>query len=484
MKEKYDIIIIGAGVIGCAVASKLSAYKARIAVLESAHDLACGASKANSGIVHGGFDALPGTKKAFFNVLGCALTEWESKRLDFPYRKNGSMVLAFDKEEEKTLHTLMERGIKNRVPGLSIISREQARGLESGISEKVTAALLCTSSGIVSPYEETLAYAENACVNGAEFFFDTRVTGVTGRDKEMSVRTANGEIYTARAVINCAGVHADEICAAYEGRDKEKMPRFEITPRRGEYILMDKTEGNKTERTLFHTPTALGKGILVTPTVHGNLLIGPTADDIEDKDDARTTSAGGERVFAGARKSVPSLSLKAAITRFSGVRAHPSGDDFIVGKAFDGWYNAAGIESPGLTCAPAIGRFLAEEAADDLCLSVNKEYISERKGIRAFAAMDEEERAQAVARDPAFGRIVCRCEQVTEAEIVDAIRRPLGARDLDGIKRRTRAGMGRCQSGFCMPRTAEILARELGIDVCAVTKCGGGSFMAEGHIDE
>ena len=227
MKEKDDIVMIGAGVIGCAVASKLSAYKARIAVLESAHDLACGASKANSGIVHGGFDALPGTKKAVFNVLGCALTEWESKRLDFPYRKNGSMVLAFDKEEEKTLHTLMERGIKNRVPGLSIISGEQARGLESGISEKVTAALLCTSAGIVSPYEETLAYAENACVNGAEFFFDTRVTGVTGRDKEMSVRTANGEIYTARAVINCAGVHADEICAAYEGRDKEKMPRFE-----------------------------------------------------------------------------------------------------------------------------------------------------------------------------------------------------------------------------------------------------------------
>lgn len=236
--------------------------------------------------------------------------------------------------------------------------------------------------------------------------------------------------------------------------------------------------------TLFHTPTAMGKGILVTPTVHGNLLLGPTADDIGDKEDADTTSSGGERVLAGAKKSVPSILPKTAITRFSGVRAHPSSEDFIIGRAFEGWYNLAGIESPGLTCAPALGKYMAQMIADDYNFEEDKDYIAERKGIRAFAAMSYEERARAIAENPLYGKIVCRCEQVTEAEIVQSIRRPLGARDMDGVKRRTRAGMGRCQSGFCMPRVAEIIARELNIDINEVTKFGGASYMTEGYIDE
>ena len=484
MKEKYDVAIIGAGVIGCAVASFLSAFEGDVVVLESAHDIACGASKANSGIVHGGFDALPGTLKAKFNVLGCAAMESESRRLDFPYRNNGSMVLAFDESEKEILNVLFERGIKNGVKGLKILSGEEARKREPDLSEKVVAALLCASAGITSPYEMTAAYGENACENGAEFFFEKRAVKIRQEGEWLAVFTQTGESTRVRAVVNCAGVHADEVCAAYEGAHEKEMPVFKITPRRGEYILFDKTEGSRVNSTLFHTPTRLGKGILVTPTVHGNLLAGPTADDIGEKDDVRTTAEGGARVSEGAKKSVPSLDMRTAITRFAGVRAHPSGDDFILGKAFDGWYNAAGIESPGLTCAPAIGKFLAQEIAGELSLKEKSNYIGERKAIRAFAAMSSEERAEAIKRDPAYGRIVCRCEQVTEAEIVASIRRPLGARDLDGIKRRTRAGMGRCQSGFCMPRTAEILARELGKDINQTTKFGGGSLMTEGYIDE
>ena len=436
MKD-FDVIIIGGGVIGCALASRLSSYTCNVAVLERANDVACGASKANSGIVHGGFDAKEGSLKAKFNVLGCAMMEQEAKRLDFPYRRNGSMVLAFGKDEESTLHSLYERGVKNGAQGLGI---------------------------------------------RAEFYFNACVTSIERKDKKFVVITENGEKYIARAVVNCAGVHADDICRAYKG--SEKMPEFTITPRRGEYILMDKTEGGRTSATLFHTPTALGKGILVTPTVHGNLLIGPTADDIEDKESAVTTSSGGQRVLEGAKKSVPDIIPKTAITRFSGVRAHPSTDDFIIGWAFDGWYNIAGIESPGLTCAPAIGKETAEQIAEAMSFAPKEGYIAERKGIRAFAAMSREERERAIAQDPQYGSIVCRCEQVTEAEIVQSIRRPLGARDMDGVKRRTRAGMGRCQSGFCMPKVAEILARELGRDVNQITKFGKGSYMTEGYIDE
>ncbi len=482
MKNFFDVVIIGGGVIGCSLSSRLSAYTADIAVLEKANDVSCGASKANSGIVHGGFDAKEGSLKAKFNVLGCAMMEEESKRLDFPYRRNGSMVLAFNKEEEDILQSLYRRGVKNGAEGLEIISGDRVRELEPNVSADVIAALRCTSSGITSPYEMAVAYGENAARNGVRFYFDTCVKSIEREDENFLIIAENGKKYTARAVVNCAGVHADEICRAYKG--KEEMPAFSITPRRGEYILMDKTEGGKVSATLFHTPTAMGKGILVTPTVHGNLLLGPTADDIEDKDDLSTTAEGGGKVFAGAKKSVPSISPKTAITRFSGVRAHPSTDDFIVGKAFDGWYNLAGIESPGLTCAPALGKAVAEEIVRDYGLSLRADYIAERRGIRAFAAMSRAEREKAVAENPLYGRIVCRCEQVTEAEITDSIRRPLGARDIDGIKRRTRAGMGRCQLGFCMPRVAEILARELNIDINGVTKSGGGSYMTEGYIDE
>lgn len=478
----FDVLVIGGGVIGCAVASNLSRYRCSVAVVERAHDISCGASKANSGIVHGGFDAKEGSLKAKFNVAGCKMMEEEAKRLDFPYCRNGSMVLAFGKEEEKVLEDLLARGIKNGAQGISIIDGAQVRRLEPNVSDKVTAALYCTSSGITSPYEMAAAYAENAAENGVSFIFDTAVSKIKRKDGVFELYAENGEKFTAGAVVNCAGVHADEVCKMYEGEGA--LPEFEITARRGEYILADKTEGEIVHATLFHTPTAMGKGILVTPTVHGNLLMGPTADDTDEKEDVSTTSSGGERVLKGALKSVPSLSPKKAITRFSGVRAHPNTDDFIIGRAFEGWYNAAGIESPGLTCAPAIGKYLAQEIARDFSFEQRSDYKAERRAIRAFASMNYQERAAAVAEDPAYGRIVCRCEQVTEAEIVQSIRRKPGARDMDGVKRRTRAGMGRCQSGFCMPRVAQILARELGIDINEVTKCGEKSFMTEGYIDE
>jgi len=471
-----DVVIIGAGVVGSAVARELARYNANVTVLEKGNDVSVGTSKANSGIVHGGFDAKVGSVKAKYNVAGNAMFDELSKELDFPFKRNGSMVLCFDKDQLGGLEELVERGKANGVGGLSILTGDQARKIEPHISQDVVGALLAETGGIVSPYEMNIAYAENAFVNGVEFLFDHTVTRVAKVGDHFEVTCANGAVLQAKAVVNCAGVYADEINNMVCER------KLHITPRKGDYMLLDKTSGYICKHTLFQLPTKMGKGILVTPTTHGNILLGPTATDVESKENVNTTAAELNQVFDKATMTVPSLTRRTVITQFSGLRAHEDGNDFVVGESeVAGFFNCAGIESPGLTAAPAIGVAVATEIATKYNLAPNPNFNGKRVGIPQFSHMTNEEREKLIATDALYGKIVCRCEVVTEGEIVNAITRPLGAKDLDGIKRRVRAGMGRCQAGFCTPRVMEILARETGKDLADVTKCGGDSHVVVGR---
>ena len=469
------IAIIGAGVIGCAVGRELSRYRAEIAVFDRETDVAEGTSKANSGIAHAGFDAAPGSAKARFNVRGAKMLPAAARELDFPYRANGALVLNFTDEGGAKLEELLASGRANGVEGLKILGRDEILALEPNVNPEVVSALYAPTSGIVSPYEMTEAYAENAAGNGAAFRLGTEVRRVRREGKRLALETSAGE-YLFDAVINCAGCGAGDFDRLF-GADPE------IHGRRGQYLLTDKQF--VTNATLFQLPTEMGKGVLVAPTVHGNVLIGPTAEDIPDSSDTDTTPEGLKTAFERARRSVPSLSLKTVITQFSGVRATPRGGDFYVGRTdMAGYYRASGIESPGLTSAPAIGEYLAQTVASDLGLPENPGFDPVRRAIPRFAALSDSERRALIAKNPLYGRIVCRCENVTEGEIVEAIRRVPGATDLDGVKRRTRAGMGRCQAGFCSARVMEILARELGKPMSEITKKGPGSELISGADKE
>lgn len=473
-----DVIIIGGGVVGCSVARELSRFDADILLLERGNDVSVGTSKANSGIVHGGYDAKPGTLKAKFNVAGNAMFDALARELDFPFKRNGSMVLCFDKADIGKLLELKEQGVKNGVQGLYVLEGYEAvKAMEPYVSENVVAALVVPNGGIVSPYEMTIAYAENAATNGVEFRFGSEVTAIDRIDGGLQVTCADGFTAQAKYVVNAAGVYADVI------NNMISPDKMHITARKGDYELLDKTCGYMASHTLFQMPTKMGKGVLVTPTCHGNILVGPTATDVTDKDDVATTPEELASAFDRALITMPSLNRRNIITQFSGLRAHLDTDDFVIGEsaAVKGLYNVAGIESPGLSSAPAIAVHVAEEIAQKLSLGKNANFVAERKGIPHFATLSDEERQKLVAENPLYGRIVCRCETVTEGEIVEAIRRKPGAVDMDGVKRRTRQGMGRCQAGFCTPRVMEILSRELGVPMTEVTKRGGNSQFVIGR---
>lgn len=466
----YDVIIIGAGVSGCAIARELSRYKMKTMVLEKALDVCEGTSKANSGIAHAGYDAKPGTLKAKLNVEGSRRMKALSEELDFPYKQNGSLVLCFDEKDRSKLEELKKRGECNGVPDIRILNREEVLSLESGAGEQVVSALYAPTGAIVCPFGLTIALAENAAVNGVEFQFGTKVKVIRKAAEGYLIETNKGSFET-KLVINAAGVYADEL---HNMVSEEKM---KLTPRRGEYLLCDKLSKGIPSHTLFQLPTALGKGVLVTPTVHGNLLIGPTAEDIEDKEGIETTAEGMELIREKATLSVKELPLRQVITSFAGLRAH-GGEDFIIKEVPDapGFIDVAGIESPGLTCAPAIGAYVADIVKKLLSPAEKENFIAERRGIPSMALASGQERQRLILENPAYANVICRCEMVTEGEIIDAIRRPVGARTTDGIKRRTRAGMGRCQSGFCNPKVVEILARELGVDESEVLKSGEDSW--------
>lgn len=478
MIQRYDVFVIGGGVIGCAIARELSRYRLSVALAERCEDVCSGTSKANSGIVHAGFDAKPGTMKARMNVRGNRLMPALAQALDIPFAQNGSLVLCFSLDDMPRLEALRDRGVENGVEGLRILDRDELTAMEPNVSDEAVAALYAPTGGIVCPFTLTLALAENAAENGAAFFFNSPVEGIEATGDGYRIRTPKG-VYEAACVVNAAGVFADQIHAMISATP------MRIEPRRGSYCLLDKTAGGHVSATIFQLPGPGGKGILVTPTVHGNLLIGPTAVDTDDRDCVATTADELAQVRAKSAQSVKNIPYGAVITSFSGLRARESGDDFILGEAADapGFFDAAGIESPGLTSAPAIGEYMAELIAKRLGAARKVDFKETRRGVERIAELPLAERRARTAENPLYGRIVCRCEQISEGEIVDAIRRPLGATSMDGVKRRVRAGMGRCQAGFCTPRVMEILARELDLPVDAICKNTEGSELVLGPME-
>lgn len=466
----FDVTIIGAGVIGCSIARELSKYKLNICVLEKSEDVATGTSKANSAIVHAGFDAKPESFKGKLNAKGNSSFDILAQELNFPFKRIGAFVLCFDKKDLYKLEELKIQGELNGVLGIQLLKPEKIKELEPNISNDVVGALYAPSSGICCPYEMTIALAENAHENGVEFRFFREVKGIKKSEDKYIIKTYQENIET-KLVINAAGIFADEI------NNMISREKITIIPRKGEYCLFDKAAGDLINSTIFQLPTSMGKGVLVTRTVDGNLLIGPNAVDLEDKLNLETSKLGLEEVLDKARLSIKDIPMRELITSFTGLRAHSVIDDFIIGEPLDaeGFINAAGIESPGLSSAPAIGEYIKDIVVSKLKPELNNEFRGKRKGIEKFREMSNVERTNLIAKRPEYGRIICRCETISEGEIMDAINRPLGAKTLDGVKRRTRAGMGRCQAGFCTPKVVDILARELNIPMLEVTKFGGES---------
>ena len=470
----YDVLIIGAGASGCAVARWLSRFDARICVLEKEEDVCCGTSKANSAIVHAGFDARTGSLMAKLNVRGSEMMEALSKELDFSYDRCGSLVVCLSEDDRPRLEALYARGVANGVRGLEIIERDRLVELEPNVSDQAVAALWAPTGAIVCPFEMTLAFAENAAQNGVEFFFDTEVQGLARTGSGWRVETSSGA-FEAKAIVNAAGVYADVLHNAV----CPDRP-LHITPRRGDYCLLDHTAQGVVRHTVFQLPGKKGKGVLVSPTVHGNVIVGPTAIDIENREGTNTTAAGLAELMQKAGLAIKNLPLRQTITSFAGLRAHEDGHEFVIGESAPGFFDCAGIESPGLSSAPAIGEMLAALLRETYQFAEKSDFIAARKGILDPKTLSPEEWNALIREEPAYGQIICRCESVTEGEILDAIRRPLGARSLDGVKRRTRAGMGRCQAGFCSPRVMEILSRERGVPLSAITKNGAGSELIVG----
>lgn len=472
---QYDVVVIGAGVVGAMITRELSKYNLNLMLVEKCSDVAMGATKANSAIVHAGFDAEVGSLKAKLNVQGASLMAYYCNKLSVPYKNIGSLVVAYDWDDMQTLEMLFERGFNNGVPNMEIISQERLRVMEPYISENAIGALWAPTAGIVSPYELTIAAVENAIMNGARVKRNSGVFDIEYKDGMFCLSTASGVI-KAKYVINCAGIFSDKIAAMIGDTS------IKLIPRKGEYYLLDKTEKKMVNHVLFQCPSAMGKGILVSPTVHGNVLMGPTALDLDfdSKLDLDTTIDGLDTVKSSVSGVIPQMSTRNAITSFSGIRAHRAGEDsdFLIApsEVNNHFVNVAGIESPGLTAAPAIARYVGKifnEIAPEY--EKKKDFRSTRPAPVRVNELSFEERAKLIKKDSRYGRIICRCEGITEGEIVDAIKAPCGARDVDGVKRRTRSGMGRCQGGFCGSKVVEILARELDVPMNKVTKHGNGS---------
>ncbi len=473
----YDCLIIGAGVVGAATARELSKYNLKIAVLEKGTEVCQGTSKSNSAIVHGGYDASYGTLKGKLNVRGTRLFEDLSKELNIPFDKCGSLVLAFNDEDEKKLEELYENGQKNGVKGLKIIEKDEILMMEPNVSREVTKALYCSEAGIICPFNATFAFIENAMDNGVELFLDEKVIGIDKGDDAIIVRTEKGIEFQTKILINSAGLYSDEI--ANLAGDYE----FSVNPRRGEYRILDKKVSDIVKHVIFTTPTKDGKGVLVSPTVHGNIIVGPTSDPIEDKEDTRTTDLGINKVDEVALRLVPNLALNETIRVFAGVRASISQGDFLIyeSKNIKGMLHLGGIDSPGLASSPAIAEEVRDFVAKYIDLVEKTDFVKERRAIPHFYDLSDAEKEEILKTNPNYKKIICRCEMITEGEIVEAIHRNAGARTVDGIKRRVRPGSGRCQGGFCGPRVLEILSRELGIPVEEILKESQGSNIVVGR---
>ena len=478
----YDIIVIGAGVVGTCIARELSKYQANVCVIDKADDVASGTSKANSGIVHAGYDCKPGTLMAKLNVRGNELLYQLAEELDFPIKKNGSLIVCTVESERGKLDVLLDQANQNGVPDARIVERDELLKMEPNLSPNAVAALYVPTGGIICPFNLAIAMGENAAVNGVEFKFETKVENIVKKDGYYELDTNKGPL-EAKIVVNAAGVYADVM------HNMVSEKKMKIVARKGEYLLMDKELGNYFHATIFPLPGPMGKGVLTAPTIHGNMFVGPSATDIEDKEGVNTTQEIIDDLVDKASNSYLTkdrLPMNKVITSFAGLRAHEEHHEFIVEEVADapGFFDAAGIESPGLTSSPAIAEMMVGLIQDKYHFPEKENFIARRKGIVHMEDLSIEEKNEMIRKNPQYGNIVCRCEMVTEGEIVDAINRPIGARSLDGVKRRTRQGMGRCQAGFCTPRTMEILSRELGIPMTEITKKGEGSNMLVGKIKE
>lgn len=467
----YDISIIGAGVIGGMIARELSFYNLKVCLLEKENDVATGATKANSAIVHAGFDAKEGTLKAKLNVRGSKMMPQIAKDLGVKYINNGSLVVGFNDEDKKTLEGLLARGNANQVEGLKILNREEILKIEPNIGKNVTCALYAPTGAIICPYDLAVSAIGNAMDNGVDLKCNFEIIEISNKGEYYTLKSQNEEI-SSRYIINCAGVYSDKI-AKLVGDDT-----FTVHPRRGEYLLLDKECGNIISHTVFVTPSKMGKGILVSPTVDGNLLVGPTAVDTEDKADKSTTIDFFTSILDIAKRSVANIPSNKTITSFCGLRSVGSTGDFVINNPKKRYVNVAAIESPGLSSAPAIAEYVCDILRETgLSLDRKENPITTRKSMHAFREATIEEKNRMIKENPSYGKIICRCEGITEGEIFDAIRTNPKATDLDGVKRRTRAQMGRCQGGFCSPYIIELLSKELNLPYEKITKFGGKSYV-------
>ena len=469
----YDVAVIGAGIVGAACAYELSKYNLRVAVLEKKNDVCCGTTKANSAIIHAGYDPLPGTLMARLNVAGSKMAGELCKKLDVPYQQIGSLVVAFSEDDKKEVEELYRRGTENGVEGLRIVDAEELRKMEPYISDQAICALYAPTAAIVNPWEYGIALAETAVRNGTEVKLEFEVTSIEKKDGVWHIESPKGSV-DAKYVINAAGVDCDTI------HNMVAQPAYKVLPSAGEYYLLDLSEGKRANHVIFQCPDKDGKGVLVTHTCHGNLLVGPNADP-RDKDDTSTKSRCLDFIRQKAVKSVPSIAFRENIRNFTGVRAVTDRDDFIIEFAAEHFLDLAGIKSPGLSAAPAIALEAVKMLADQgLALNKKENIVDSRKHLR-FKKLSNEEKNRIIAQDPAYGRVICRCETITEGEILDALRSPIPPVSLDDIKRRAGTGMGRCQSGFCGPKVLEIIAKFRNVPYEDVLQDDTGSYILTGE---
>ncbi|HBZ6547753.1 TPA: NAD(P)/FAD-dependent oxidoreductase [Clostridium perfringens] len=463
-----DIIVIGAGVVGCSIARELSKYNLDVLVVEKNSDVSEGISKGNSGIVHAGYNEKIGTLKAKLNIEGNKIFDDLSRDLQFPFKRNGAFILAFSDEEMKTLESLKENGEKLGVEGLEILTREEALNIEPNLNKEIVGVLNVKTSGIVSPYEMTIALAENAAENGVEFKLNSKVTSIEKISEGYKVTLNNKELVSGKLIINASGLEGAFL------NNLVSMSKREINPVKGEYCLFNKVAGAMINKTLFQVPNKLSKGVLVTPTAEGNLLVGPNA--VEGKT-LETSREGIDEILDKSKKSLEELPVARILNTFSGIRPKTKEGDFIIEEVEDAknFINVIGIDSPGLTAAPAIGVYVVNMIKEKLDLVEKKNFKKTREKIVRFAELSLEEKNRLIKEKPAYGHMVCKCEFVTEGEIVEAIHRPIKALTVDAIKRRTRASMGGCQGVGCTLPISKILSRELGIDISDINKNSEGS---------
>ncbi|HCF62496.1 MAG TPA: FAD/NAD(P)-binding oxidoreductase [Myxococcales bacterium] len=471
MPDNYDVAIIGGGVIGCSIARELSRFRLKTVLLEKNAEVGFGTSKTNSGIIHSGHDTPLSTLKGRLVVRGNALFDGLHEELGFGFRRIGELNVAQTEEELEGLKALKALGDEKGVPGIELWDQERLRREEPNLSRALLGALYCPSAGVINPYEFAFALIENAVANGVELRVDSPVLGLEPNAEGLAVRTPGGTLQ-ARFVLNCAGVAADEVAAMVGCAD------FKILPRKGEEYMLDKRLKGLVRRLVFPLPTKTTKGILIIPTFDGTIMVGPTAQTIEDRGDFATTAQGADEVFGYIKRLCPAIDARDAITAFAGLRAVSDTNDFVIGPTkVKGFVNVAGTQSPGLTSSPAIAEHVLEILSlQGLELSRKARFNSRVAPPPRFAQLGHAEQDELANKDPLFAKVVCRCELVTEAEIHDAVDH--GARTLDGIKFRSRAGMGRCQGGFCSSRCMEILSKRLAKPIYDITKRGGGSYIA------